>query len=127
MLVRAADGRWRTLDARGLLVHMKTAGYTYDAQLRHELTERFGAAWSPVVSGFADISEIDAEVRGLQHHGQDSGMSITRTGARVSIEFALATGDATEVDARDRAMECVACSGMQPGPATTPGTAKPLP
>ena len=38
--VRTPDGRWRTLDGRGLLVHMKTAGYVYDAQLRHELTAR---------------------------------------------------------------------------------------
>jgi conjugative relaxase-like TrwC/TraI family protein len=63
--VRAADGRWRTLDGRGLLVHMKTAGYVYDAQLRHELTQRVGVEWGPVVNGLADIEGIDAEVRDL--------------------------------------------------------------
>ncbi len=63
--VRAADGRWRTLDGRGLLVHMKTAGYAYDAQLRHELTERLGVEWGPVVNGLADIEGIDADVREL--------------------------------------------------------------
>jgi conjugative relaxase-like TrwC/TraI family protein len=63
--VRAADGRWRTLDGRGLLVHMKTAGYVYDAQLRHELTQRLGVEWGPVVNGLADIEGIDAEVREL--------------------------------------------------------------
>jgi len=63
--VRAADGRWRTLDGRGLLVHMKTAGYVYDAQLRHELTERLGVDWGPVVNGLADIEGIGSEVREL--------------------------------------------------------------
>ena len=63
--VRTPDGRWRTLDGRGLLVHMKTAGYVYDAQLRHELTARLGVEWGPVVNGLADIEGIDAEVREL--------------------------------------------------------------
>jgi conjugative relaxase-like TrwC/TraI family protein len=63
--VRAADGRWRTLDGRGLLVHMKTAGYVYDAQLRNELTQRLGVEWGPVVNGLADIEGVDAEVREL--------------------------------------------------------------
>jgi conjugative relaxase-like TrwC/TraI family protein len=63
--VRTPDGRWRTLDGRGLLVHMKTAGYIYDAQLRHELTERLGVSWGPVVNGLADIAGIDAEFRTL--------------------------------------------------------------
>ena len=63
--VRTPDGRWRTLDGRGLLVHMKTAGYVYDAQLRHELAERLGVRWSPVVNGLADIEGVDVEVRDL--------------------------------------------------------------
>ncbi len=57
--VRTSDGRWRTLDGRGLLVHMKTAGYIYDSQLRHELTLRLGVGWEPVVNGLADIAGID--------------------------------------------------------------------
>ena len=57
--VRTSAGRWRTLDGRGLLVHMKTAGYIYDAQLRHELTVRLGVDWEPVVNGLADIAGID--------------------------------------------------------------------
>ncbi|MGB3412450.1 MAG: MobF family relaxase [Microthrixaceae bacterium] len=63
--VRTPDGRWRTLDGRGLLVHMKTAGYVYDAQLRYGLTERLGVQWGPVVNGLADIDGIDREVREL--------------------------------------------------------------
>ena len=57
--VGTSDGRWRTLDGRGLLVHMKTAGYIYDAQLRHVLTARLGVEWEPVVNGLGDIAGID--------------------------------------------------------------------
>ena len=36
------DGRWTALDARPLYRHAKTAGYLYQARLRHEVTERLG-------------------------------------------------------------------------------------
>lgn len=43
-LTRAGgDGRWRTLDARRLYLHAKTAGYLYQSQLRYELSHRLGA------------------------------------------------------------------------------------
>ncbi len=61
--IRTPDGKWRTLDGRGLLVHMKTAGYIYDAQLRHELTERLGVEWQPVINGLADIEGIEPGLR----------------------------------------------------------------
>ena len=44
--VRAADGRWRTIDATALYEHAKTGGYVYQAQLRHELTTRLGVAFT---------------------------------------------------------------------------------
>src|SRR5436190_7876081 len=34
------DGRWTALDARPIFRHAKTAGYLYQARLRHEATER---------------------------------------------------------------------------------------
>jgi conjugative relaxase-like TrwC/TraI family protein len=37
------DGRWTALDARPLYRHAKTAGYLYQARLRHEITQRTGA------------------------------------------------------------------------------------
>ncbi len=61
-MVRSADGRWRTLDGRLLFHHAKTAGYLYQAQLRHELTVRLGVEWQPVVKGAADVVGIDREV-----------------------------------------------------------------
>ncbi|MDP8931637.1 MAG: relaxase domain-containing protein [Actinomycetota bacterium] len=62
-LVRATDDQqWRTLESRRLYLHAKTAGYLYQAALRHELTRRLGVAWEPVVNGHADIAGIPREL-----------------------------------------------------------------
>jgi conjugative relaxase-like TrwC/TraI family protein len=60
--VRAADGRWRTIDATALYDHARTAGYLYQAHLRNELTERLGMAWTPIHDGLADVAGIDEEL-----------------------------------------------------------------
>lgn len=60
--VRAEDGRWRTIDATALYDHARTAGYLYQAQLRNELTERLGVAWTPIHDGLADVAGIDEEL-----------------------------------------------------------------
>ncbi|HKY17254.1 MAG TPA: MobF family relaxase [Microthrixaceae bacterium] len=60
--VRAADGRWRTIDAVALYDHARTAGYLYAAHLRHELTARLGVGWTPVENGLADIAGVTTEV-----------------------------------------------------------------
>ncbi|MEX2504947.1 MAG: MobF family relaxase, partial [Egicoccus sp.] len=56
------DGVWRTLDARRLYAHAKTAGFLYQAQLRHELTVALGVGWQPPVNGAADIAGVDRNV-----------------------------------------------------------------
>ncbi|WP_157041869.1 MobF family relaxase [Nitriliruptor alkaliphilus] len=56
------DGVWRTLDSRRLFVHARTAGFLYQAQLRHELTARLGVGWQPVVNGHADIDGVDRDL-----------------------------------------------------------------
>lgn len=60
--VRGHDGRWRTIDARHLWAHAKTAGYLYEAHLRHELSHHLGVAWGPVHNGIADIQGIPRHV-----------------------------------------------------------------
>ena len=54
------DGRWGALDGRRLYAWAKTAGYVYEASLRHHLTERLGVAWTPVTNGIADVAGIPA-------------------------------------------------------------------
>ena len=61
-LVRASDGQWRTLDGRLLFHHAKTAGYLYQAHLRHELSHRLGVEWGPIEKGTADVAGIDRDV-----------------------------------------------------------------
>jgi conjugative relaxase-like TrwC/TraI family protein len=59
--VRCADGRWRTLDARELYHHKKSAGVIYQAALRSELHVRLGVVFEePNAHGQAEISGIPA-------------------------------------------------------------------
>jgi conjugative relaxase-like TrwC/TraI family protein len=59
---RGPDGRWTALDGRLLYRHAKTAGYLYQASLRHELTERLGLRWHAVENGTADVLGIPRRV-----------------------------------------------------------------
>ena len=43
-----AEGRFGALDSRAIYRHAKTAGYLYQAELRHQLGERLGLEWQPV-------------------------------------------------------------------------------
>mgnify|MGYP000200425393 CR=1 FL=1 len=56
------DDRWRTLNGRLLYTHSKTAGFVYQAVLRHELTSTLGVAWQRVVNGTADLQGVSREV-----------------------------------------------------------------
>jgi Ti-type conjugative transfer relaxase TraA len=62
-MAEGADGAWRTLDGRWLYLHASTAGYLYEAHLRHELTARLGIEWGPIKEGIADVVGIDDDVR----------------------------------------------------------------
>ncbi|MBS3942001.1 MAG: relaxase domain-containing protein [Actinobacteria bacterium] len=58
----ADDDMWRSLDARHLYLHAKTAGYLYQAQLRAELTRRLDVTFGPVTNGYADLDGIPRAV-----------------------------------------------------------------
>lgn len=57
-----SDGRWGALISPRLYAYAKTAGYLYQAHLRHELTRRLGVEWTPVRSGAAEIEGVAPEV-----------------------------------------------------------------
>ena len=61
-LINCDDGKWSALDGRLLYSHAKTAGYLYQAQLRHELTHRLGVEWNQVEKGAADLQGIPRAV-----------------------------------------------------------------
>jgi conjugative relaxase-like TrwC/TraI family protein len=78
------DDAWRSLDARHLYLHAKTAGYLYQAQLRAELTRRLQVRFGPVTNGYADLDGIPRPLieafsrrradilAALDHHGHRS-------------------------------------------------------
>jgi conjugative relaxase-like TrwC/TraI family protein len=52
---KGPDGRWTRLYHPAIYDHAKTAGYIYEAQLRHELSRDLGARWQGVRNGIAEI------------------------------------------------------------------------
>jgi hypothetical protein len=44
------DGRWSRLYHPAIYEHARTAGFIYEAHLRHELTQRLGVEWRPVLA-----------------------------------------------------------------------------
>ncbi len=52
---KGPDGRWTRLYHPAIYDHAKTAGYLYEAQLRHELTRSLGVDWQEVRNGIAEI------------------------------------------------------------------------
>jgi Ti-type conjugative transfer relaxase TraA len=65
-----AEGRETALDGRALYAHQRTAGFLYQAALRHHLTQNLGVEWEPVHNGVAEISGIDDGV--LKHFSRRS-------------------------------------------------------
>jgi conjugative relaxase-like TrwC/TraI family protein len=61
-LVRGADGAWSALDGRLIYAHARTAGFLYQAQLRHELTRSLGLGWKPVSKGSAEVRGVSDRV-----------------------------------------------------------------
>ncbi len=58
---RGPDGRWTRLYHPAIYDHAKTAGYIYEAALRHELTRRLGVRWQEVANGIAEIEGFDPD------------------------------------------------------------------
>lgn len=52
---KGPDGRWTRLYHPAIYDHAKTAGYIYEAQLRHELSRDLGVRWQEVRNGIAEI------------------------------------------------------------------------
>jgi conjugative relaxase-like TrwC/TraI family protein len=57
-LVRDRSGRWSAPDSRAVYRHARTAGFVYQARLRHQLTQSLGVGWAPVRSGQGDLAGL---------------------------------------------------------------------
>jgi Ti-type conjugative transfer relaxase TraA len=62
---RGPDGRWRTLDGTRVYPALRTAGFLFEAEMRHELTNRFGVQWRQARNGISEIEGAPAAV--LRH------------------------------------------------------------
>jgi len=62
---RGPDGRWRTLDGTRVYPALRTAGFLFEAEMRHEMTQRFGVQWRQARNG---ISEIDGAPAAVLRH-----------------------------------------------------------
>lgn len=58
---KGPDGRWTRLYHPAIYNHAKTAGYIYEAYLRHELTLRLGVRWTEPRNGIAEIAGFGPE------------------------------------------------------------------
>jgi conjugative relaxase-like TrwC/TraI family protein len=91
-VVRGVDGRWSAPDSRRLHHHARTAGYLYQAHLRHELTTRLGLRWRPVVKGSAELEGIpDGVLRAFSRRRADITAELTRRGASSRKAAQIAT------------------------------------
>ena len=61
-MARDHEGRFGALDGRAIYRHAKTAGYLYQAELRHQLVESLGLAFDEVHHGAAEIAGVPAGV-----------------------------------------------------------------
>ena len=62
-MAEGSDGRFSALHGSVLFEHRRAAGYVYQAVLRHELHERLGVDFEPVVKGSADVAGIPKGAR----------------------------------------------------------------
>ena len=94
---RGPDGRWRTLDGTRLYPALRTAGFLFEAELRHQLTERLGVQWGTARQGIAEIDGVPAGVlrRFSKRRSQiEDRLAITGYGSgRAAQVAALATRD----------------------------------
>jgi conjugative relaxase-like TrwC/TraI family protein len=61
-MARAEDGKWLALDGEAILkLYRLAAGYLYEAQLRHELTQRLGVSWTEPAKGMAELERVPEE------------------------------------------------------------------
>ena len=100
-MTRACDGEWRALDGEAILkTYRLAAGYLYEANLRHELTQRLGVKWTEPVKGMGELAGVSEEaIRAFstRRHSLVEHMEALGTeGFAASRVAALATREAKE-------------------------------
>ena len=84
------DGVWRALDGRLLYAQARTAGFLYQAELRHALSQSLGVSWENPIAGQAEII------------GFDKALLREFSSRRIEIEHAAAEAGDASVQSRRR-------------------------
>ena len=84
------DGAWRALDGRLLYAQARTAGFLYQAELRHALTQALGVSWEYPAAGQAEMVGFDKKL--LREFSS----------RRIEIEHAAAEVGDSSVESRRR-------------------------
>ncbi len=100
-MARAEDGEWLALDGEAILkTYRLAAGYLFEAQLRHELTQRLGLAWREPVKGMGELERVPEEaIRAFSTRRQslvEHMEALGTEGFAASRVAALATREAKE-------------------------------
>ncbi|MFN2506948.1 MAG: MobF family relaxase [Acidimicrobiales bacterium] len=93
-MTEGVDDRFGALHGALIYQHARTAGFLYEAALRHQLTERLGVEWTPVQNGWAEIAGIPREW--IETHSQrrqeiveamaDRGQSTARSAQLATLD-----------------------------------------
>lgn len=79
------DRRWTALFTQLLWQHGRTAGFVYQAVLRHELVGRLGVSFEPAVKGYGEVSGVDRQVRRASASGASLSKRPWRSAARAPL------------------------------------------
>lgn len=61
-LTFTAEGKWQAIDGRPLYDHARSAGFLYQAHLRHTLTRALGVRFGQVRKGWSEVEGVPTEV-----------------------------------------------------------------
>jgi len=109
-MVADHTGRWSAPDGRALYRHARTAGFIYQARLRHDLVAQLGLRWGPVRSGQADVAGISPEIierfSTRRHQVRDAlasrGLSSSAAARVATLDTRPAKAEVEPVELRER-------------------------
>ncbi|HET6795462.1 MAG TPA: MobF family relaxase, partial [Acidimicrobiales bacterium] len=93
--VFGAGERWRATDRPVLIAHVATAGFLFDAELRHRLHLALGARFGEVDNGVAQLAGMPADLRrefSRRRHQVEAAMSAHGGASPASARLAAVAG-----------------------------------
>lgn len=93
-MTQAPDGEWSALFSRAVFRHARTAGFVYQAVLRHGLSERLGVGFGAPKRGVREVEGVPAGVRkAFSRRRAEIEKAMAKHGARSKRGAQVATLD----------------------------------